>query len=76
MIKLSEIRTGDCVEIMDIPKRCPLQMPLEQFGITVGSILRCRFFSPGSELVALEHEGTVIALRLRDLSRISVRFRT
>lgn len=74
MIRLSQIRTGDRVEVLDIPKRCPLRMPLQQFGITPGSILFCRYCSPGAELVALECEGSVVALRLRELSKIMVRY--
>lgn len=73
MVRLSQIRPGDRVEVLEVPKECPLQQPLRQLGITPGSILYCRFCSPGAELVALECEGTVVALRLQDLSRITVR---
>lgn len=74
MIRLSEIRPGDRVEVVEIPKQYPLQQPLRQFGITPGSILFCRYCSPGAELAALECEGSVVALRLRELSRITVRY--
>lgn len=73
MENLSEIRTGNRVEIVDIPTVCPLRIPLQQFGITPGSVLFCRYCSPGSELAAIECQGTVVALRLRDLSQITVR---
>lgn len=73
MARLSQIRTGDRVEVVDIPIRCPLRHSLEQFGITPGSVLFCRYCSPGAELVALECEGSVVALRLRELSKITVR---
>lgn len=73
MVRLSQIRTGDRVEVVEIPKQCPLRLPLQQFGITPGSILFCRYCSPGAELVALECEGSVVALRLRELSLITVR---
>ena len=74
MVMLSQIRPGDRVEVVEIPKNCPLRLPLQQFGITPGSILFCRYCSPGAELAALECEGSVVALRLRELSRITVRY--
>lgn len=74
MIRLSQIRTGDRVEVVEIPKKCPLRQPLQQFGITSGSVLFCRYCSPGAELAALECEGSVVALRLKELSRITVRY--
>ena len=45
MIKLNEIRTGDYVEVLEIP-----------------------------ELAALESQGSVVALRLQELSGITVRY--
>ena len=74
MIGLNQIRTGDRVEVVEIPRQCSLRLPLQQFGITPGSILFCRYCSPGGELAALECEGSVVALRLRELSRINVRY--
>ena len=74
MQNLSQIRPGDRVEVVDIPKKCPLRQMLRQFGITPGSILFCRYCSPGFELAALECDGSVTALRLRELSQITVRY--
>lgn len=74
MIRLSQIKAGERVEVLDIPKRCPLRMTLRQYGITPGSILSCRYCSPGEELAALEYEGSVVALRLSELSEITVRY--
>ena len=74
MVSLSQIRTGDRVEVVEIPKCCRLRQQLQQFGVTSGSTLYCRYCSPGSELVALECEGSVVALRLRELSEITVRY--
>ena len=73
-MKLSQIRQGDRVEVVEIPKQCALYHMLQQFGIMEGSILYCRYCSPGSELVALECEGSVVALRLRQLTRILIRY--
>ena len=74
MIRLSQIRTGERVEVLEIPNQCPLRLSLQQFGIIPGSVLFCRYCSPGSELAALECNGAVIALRLRQLSGIKVRY--
>lgn len=74
MVTLSQIRTGERVEVVEFLGQCPLRQQLEQFGITVGSILFCRYCSPGAELAALECEGSVVALRLRELSGIKVRY--
>lgn len=74
MVTLSQIRTGERVEVMEITRQCPLRQQLEQFGITVGSILFCRYCSPGAELAALECESGVVALRLHELSGIRVRY--
>lgn len=74
MIRLSQIRPGDRVEVREVPKQCPLKHQLEQFGITKGSVLFCRYCSPGLELAALECEGGVLALRLHQLSAITVRY--
>lgn len=74
MIRLSQIRPGDRVEVLEIPAQCSLRQPLQQFGITPGSILFCRYCSPGAELAAVECEGSVVALRLRELSSIAVRY--
>jgi Fe2+ transport system protein FeoA len=74
MIRLSQIRQGDRVEVLEIPKQCSLYRSLQQFGITRGSILFCRYCSPGLELAALECDGGVVALRLQQLSPITVRY--
>lgn len=74
MIGLNQIRQGDRVEVVHIPKQCPLERSLQQFGITNGSILFCRYCSPGAELAALECGGSVVALRLQQLSSVTVRY--
>lgn len=74
MIRLSQIRTGDRVEVMDIPENCSLRHSLQQYGVVRGSQLFCRYCSPGGELVALECQGSVIALRLDSLTEIKVRY--
>jgi Fe2+ transport system protein FeoA len=73
MEKLSRLKQGEWVQIVDIPQSCPLRIPLQQFGITPGSALFCRYCSPGGELIAIECEGGVVALRVKELSEITVR---
>lgn len=73
MEKLGSLKQGERVEIVDIPQSCPLHIPLQQFGITPGSVLFCRYCSPGGELIAIECEGGVVALRVKELSEITVR---
>ena len=72
-IKLSDIHSGQQACLMDIPQGCPVKARLAQFGIGPGSQVRCRFFSPGHHLVALEWGGTVLAMRLKDLTGITAR---
>lgn len=74
MVMLSQIRTGDTVEVVEIPKHCPLGRVLQQFGIIPGSVLFCRYCSPGEELAALEFESGVLAMQLRELSEITVQY--
>ena len=73
MTTLDHIRQGQQMMILEIPDTCPVKAMLRDFGILQGSALRCQYFSPGRELVVLEWEGTVLALRLRELKDITVK---
>lgn len=72
-IKLSDIHPGQRAYLLDIPGSCPLKRRLRQFGIEQGAVAQCCFFSPGKHLVALEFEGTTLALRRADLAAITAR---
>ena len=70
---LSAIRTGQRAVVTSISDACPLKSRLREFGLVPGTMLQCRFKSPGGDLAALEVRGAVIALRVRDLSDITAR---
>ena len=70
-MKLGDIYLGEQVRLVDIPQNCPVRLRLAQFGLGPGSQVRCRCFSPGHHLVALEWEGTVLAVRRKDLMGIT-----
>lgn len=72
-MKLGDIHLGEQVRLVDIPQNCPVRPRLSQFGIETGALVRCRCFSPGHHLVALEWEGTVLAVRREDLMGITAR---
>lgn len=72
-IKLSDLRTGQQACLLDIPQDCPVKARLAQFGIGAGALVRCRFFSPGRHLLALEWDGTLLAVRRKDLTGITAR---
>lgn len=72
-IKLSDLHPGECALLLDIPSACPLKRRLRQFGVDRGTVARCRFYSPGRHLVALEFGGTLLAMRRADLTVITAR---
>ncbi len=45
---------------------------LEELGLVPGTMVKCRYRSPGGFVTALEFRGTVLALRTRDLRHIRV----
>lgn len=70
-IRLSDIHPGQKARLLDIPPGCPVNKRLGQFGVKTGTMVRCRYISPGRHLAALEFGGTVLALRLTDLASIT-----
>lgn len=72
-ISLNEIRSGERAVVTRIPDSSPLKSRLREFGMVPGTLVNCRFLSPGGDLAALELRGTVIALRLADLGGITAR---
>ena len=45
---------------------------LETLGLVPGTMVKCRYRSPGGFVTALEFRGIVLALRTRDLRHIRV----
>ena len=70
---LEKIRPGDWVIVTEIEEDCPLKNRFQEFGFVVDSLIFCPFISPGGDLTALELGGTVIAVRVKDLTGIRVR---
>ena len=50
-----------------------LEKRLRDFGMVPGTVVGCRYRSPGGSVTALEFRGTVVALRTRDTRKIRVR---
>lgn len=73
MLRLNEIQQGNHVELVTIPESHPLRKPLERMGIRSGSRVYCQYSSPQKDLVALEQDATVVALRRDELWDITAR---
>ncbi len=69
-IALHELKPGMRARVtaMDCPAQ--LRQRLQDFGFVPGTVLRCRYRSPGGSVAALELRHTVLAIRVRDLRRI------
>lgn len=72
-IMLCDIWPGARVVVTEISDTNALKDRLREFGLVQGTKIWCRFLSPAGDLAALELRGTVIAVRLKDLSGIMVR---
>lgn len=70
---LDQIRTGVRAVVTKIEVKAELARRLRDFGLVPGTLVCCRYRSPGGQVTALELRGTVVALRTRDLKRIEVR---
>lgn len=70
---LNCIRPGAQAVVTQIHADTRLKSRLRDFGLVPGTVVRCRYRSPGGSVTALEFRGTVVALRTRDLQKIRVR---
>lgn len=70
---LSCICPGARAVVMQIGTDARLKSRLRDFGLVPGTVVRCRYRTPGGSVTALEFRGTVVALRTRDLQKIRVR---
>lgn len=70
---LSCIRPGIKAEVLKIDTDAGLKCRLRDFGLVPGTVVCCRYRTPGGSVTALEFRGTVVALRTRDLQKIRVR---
>lgn len=70
---LDQLRTDVQAVVTKIAVYEALEQRLRDFGLVPGTVVCCRYRSPGGQVTALELRGTVVALRTRDLKRIGVR---
>lgn len=70
---LDQVRTGVRAVVTKIEVKAELERRLQDFGLVPGTLVCCRYRSPGGQVTALELRGAVVALRTRDLKRIGVR---
>ena len=70
---LDQLRTGVGAIVTKIGVKGELARRLQDFGLVPGTLVCCRYRSPGGQVTALELRGTVVALRTRDLKNIGVR---
>ena len=72
-LMLCDIRPGIRAVVTEIPDTSALKGRLQEFGMMPGPQIKCLFLSPGGDLAALELKGTVIAVRVADLTGITAR---
>lgn len=71
---LDWIRPGVPVVVKEVRGGETLQSRLQDFGMVPGTLVCCRYRSPGGFVTAVECRGTVVALRTRDLQNIRVQY--
>ena len=70
---MDQLRTGVQAVVSRIEVGEALSRRLLDLGFVPGTLVCCRYRSPGSQVTAVEFRGTVVALRTRDLEQIGVR---
>lgn len=70
---LDRIHPGMAGMVTNILAEGSLRKRLEDFGMVPGTKVHCRYRSPGGDVTAIALRGSVIALRTRDLQKITVR---
>lgn len=67
---LERLSLGQAATVTQINTDRHLKNRLQDFGFVTGTIVRCRYYSPGRHIMALELRGSVLALRCADLKMI------
>ena len=70
---LDRIQPGKQAVIVQMNMEQALKTRLRCFGLVPGTVVCCRYRSPGGKVSALAFRGTVVALRTADLKKIRVR---
>ena len=69
-ITLDRLRQCQMAVVTHIETDAAFACRLRGYGLVPGTVVRCRYRSPGGSVMALELRGTVVALRTKDLKKI------
>jgi Fe2+ transport system protein FeoA len=69
-ITLDALKTDKMAVVTHIETDEASKKRLRAYGLVPGTIVRCRYRSPGGGVMALELRGSVVALRAGDLKKI------
>ena len=69
---LDSIHTGMRVVVMQVRGKPKLVKRFYRMGIKPGTVIYCRYRSPGGKVVALEFRDTALALRTKDLKIVRI----
>lgn len=72
-ITLDQLRPGMDASVVRINTKEVLRRRLKDFGFVPGTLVRCCYRSPRADVSAISFRGSVLALRRRDLARITGR---
>lgn len=70
---LNFLRQGKLAVVENVDTEPALRQRLRDFGLVPGTLVCCRYRTPGGSVTAVEFRGSVVALRTRDLEKIRVR---
>ena len=70
-ITLDHLRPGMGASVVRIDTKDVLRRRLEDFGFVPGTFVHCCYRSPRADVSAIGFRGSVLALRSRDLSKIT-----
>jgi len=72
-IRLHQLPPGKTAVVTKILTEPWLACCLKNYGLIPGTVVSCRYRSPGGQVTALAFRGTVLALRTSQLRKIRVR---
>lgn len=72
-ITLDRLRPGMGATVVQIGTKDVLRRRLKDFGFVPGTLVCCCYRSPHADVSAISFRGSVLALRRRDLARITGR---
>ena len=72
VLALDQVCKGEWASVTEIDTTMQLRQRLRDFGLIPGTQVRCRYTSPGGDVLAIELRGSVVALRKHDAHSIRV----